>query len=206
MLNSKRTNQNKNHLLNQVASILLLNTFIPAEGGLGGSATTSGAINNISDMISSTASTQLTNLISKITGDEDLSISLKYKTYSYANSTTSNNSNRNEVSLGLKKNYFDNRLSVELGSAIDWGKPTSSNNGSNFKPVGDFRVQYLIKEGGNLRANIFRTSSYDIFVDRNISRGGLGLTWRKSFNRFGELFRGSKYLEQKKLEEDSKGD
>lgn len=191
----KSVNQNDKDLLNEVASLLLINTFISTEGGIEGSSATGGAINNISDILSSTASSQLTNLVSKITGDEDLSISLKYKTYNY--STGGNSANRNEVSIGLKKNYFDDRLSVEVGSALDWGRQSSSNS-NNFKPVGDFRVQYLIREGGNLRANIFRTSSYDIFVDRNISRAGVGLSWRKSFNNFGDLFRGSKYIDEKK--------
>ncbi|MEZ5016663.1 MAG: translocation/assembly module TamB domain-containing protein [Flavipsychrobacter sp.] len=200
----KAVNQNDQKLLNEVASLLLINTFISSEGGIEGSSATGGAINNISDILSSTASTQLTNLVSKITGDEDLSISLKYKTYNYNTGGSSTSTNRNEVSIGLKKNYFDDRLSVEVGSALDWGRQSSSSSGNNFKPVGDFRVQYLIREGGNLRANIFRTSSYDIFVDRNISRAGVGLSWRKSFNNFGDLFRGSKYIDNKKKEKEKK--
>lgn len=182
----ERVNQDERELFNQVASLLLVNTFIPAEGRLEGGAA-SGVVNNVSDIFSGTASSQLTNLLSKLTGDDDIALNLKYQKYNYSDNSVSGN--RNALSLELKKNLFKDRLTIEVGSSLDWGKPTSSNSSaSTFNPVGDFRLQYLIKEGGNLRGNIFRTSSYDVLADQNITRGGIGLSWRRSFNNLGELF------------------
>ena len=188
----ERVNNDERELFNQVASLLLINAFMPAEGGFEGGAA-SGVVNNVSDIFSGTASSQLTNLLAKLTGDENIAIDLKYQKYSFDNNDPGA-SNRNALSLGVKKNLFKDRLTVEVGSSVDWGKPTSSNNTSNFNPVGDFRMQYLLKEGGNLRGNIFRTSSYDVLADQNITRGGVGLSYRKSFNNLQDLFGGAKYM------------
>ncbi|MCB0700133.1 MAG: translocation/assembly module TamB domain-containing protein [Chitinophagales bacterium] len=196
-------NQNERDLFNQVASLLLINSFISTESGFEAGAGT-GVVNNISDIFSGTASTQLTNLLGKLTGDENLAVDFKYQQYNSTTGASSESSvHRNEVSLGLKKKLLEDRLSIEVGSSLDWGKPTADRSGSNFNPVGDFRVQYQIQEGGNLRANLFRTSSYDVVAGQNIARGGVGLSYSKSFNTFGELFRGRKYQLRKEEEEEA---
>jgi hypothetical protein len=182
-------NQNERERFNQVASLLLVNAFIPAEGNFGGGAS-AGVVNNISDIFSGTASSQLTNLVNKLTGNDNISINLKYQNYSFNETgATDGSATRSALSLGYSQSLFKDRLTVEVGSSVDWGKPTSSNSSSsNFNPVGDFRLQYLIKEGSNFRGNIFRTSSYDVLADQNITRGGFGLSYRKSFDSFRDLF------------------
>ncbi|OSZ78426.1 hypothetical protein CAP35_09290 [Chitinophagaceae bacterium IBVUCB1] len=198
-------NQNDKALNNQVASLLLINTFIPEDGAFGeGGGAISGGISNISQMLSGQVSSQLTNVLNKLTGDESLSIDFKYKNYSL-NETATDATSRNEVSLGVKKNLFRNlvndRLTLEVGSSYDWGKPTANSNSSNFNPVGDFRLQYQFREGGNLRGYIFRTNNYDVIDNRNIARGGVGVNWHKSFNTFGDFFRGRQYFMRKQEEE-----
>jgi hypothetical protein len=202
-------NQDPKLLFNQVAGLLLIGSFIP-ENGTGGDNTgsaTAGAISNISEILSGTASSQLTNVISKITGDQTLSFDLKYKAYNYYNTNSSGGGQdnlRNELTFGFTKNYFNDRLNIELGSAYDWGRPTSaSNKTSNFNPVGDFRIQYQFREGGNVRGYIFRTSTYDVIGESNLTRGGVGVSWRKSFDSFEEFFHGERYA-RKKLEEEQK--
>jgi hypothetical protein len=184
----KQLNQNDRQLFDQVAALLLINTFIPPEG-IGGSTAVTGAVNNISEILSTTASSQLTNVVNKLLGDPDLSVELKYKNYNLSDPSLYGGINRNEISLGLRKNLLNDRLVIELGSAYDWGRPTSSNsNTSNLNLAGDFRVQYSLTEDGRIRLNAFRTNNYDVLVDRNIWRGGVGISYRKTFNNFYELF------------------
>ena len=195
----ERINNDEQALFNQVASLLLINAFMPGDGGgFEGASSSAGVVSNIGDIFSGTASSQLTNLLGKLTGDDDIAVNLKYQQYSLTDNTSSTGTNRNAVSIGVSKNLFKNklgdRLSVEVGSSVDWGKPTANSNASNFNPVGDFRLQYQFIEGGALRGNIFRTSSYDVLAERDITRGGVGLSWRKSFNSIPEFFRGSKYM------------
>lgn len=196
----ERLNNSERELFDQVAALLLGGSFFPPEGNFSSTAAT-GAINNISEILSSTASGQITNLVNKILGDDKLAIDLKYKSYNLSDPSSADNiNNRNEIRFGVRRNFFDDKLIVEVGSAYDWGRATGGNsNSSNFNPVGDFRAQYLITD--RLRFNLFNTSNYDILVNGNISRRGVGLSYRKTFDSFSEFFRGRKYaqrlLEQK---------
>lgn len=181
-------NGDDEELLKQVGSLLLINSFLPSGGQFEGAAT-AGAISNFGEMFSGTASSQLTNLLSKLTGDDDIAVDIKYKNYSYSNTDADVSGTRSAFSLNVKKNLFNDRVTLEVGSSVDWGKPTSSKSTtSTFNPVGDFRVQYQLKEGGALRGNIFRTSSYDVLADQNIARGGVGLSWKRSFDNLAEFF------------------
>jgi hypothetical protein len=200
-----KINQSDRELFDQVASLLLVGSFIPPEGLVGTTART-GAINNMSELISSTASSQLTNIVNKLLGDKTLQIELKYKNYNLSDPTIEGGINRNEFRFGLRQSLFKERVIVELGSAYDWGRPTGGTSTaptSNFNLAGDFRLQYLITEDGRLRFNLFRTSNYDVLVDKNVSRNGTGISWRKTFDNFDEFLHSKKYYQnqQKKIQQ-----
>ncbi len=191
-------NNDDRQKFDQVASLLLVGSFIPAEGAFGATAV-SGAINNVSQIISSTASTGLTNIVNKIIGDRKLNVAVKYTNYNYNDQATVGIVNRNQLKLGVTKNYLNDRLLVSIGSTSDWGKPANTTAASNFNIAGDFRLQYLLSEKSGLRLNAFQTSDYDITRDNNIQRRGVGIGWRKSFDNLNDFFRGNKYA--RKLEE-----
>jgi len=196
-LRVESVNQYPDQLLNEVASLLLINSFVSADAGdfgsgFGGSSTATGAISNVSELISGTASSQITNIVNKITGDKNLAVDLRYKQYSYTDEVQNSSGNRNEVTLGIRKSYFNDRLSVQVGSAYDWGRPAAATSNNTGYLTGDFRAEYQLKEGGNVRLNIFRTSNYDVLAG-NITRAGAGISWRKSFDSFDEFWHGVKY-------------
>ena len=193
-------NNDDRQKFDQVASLLLIGSFIPPEG-IGSTAVTTGTINNFSQILSSTASTGLTNIVNKILGDKQINVAVKYTNYNYNDQATLGGINRNQFKLGFNKNYFNDRLNVEVGSTSDWGRPTSASATSNFNITGDFRIQYLLSQNSGLRLNAFRTSDYDVTLDRDIVRSGFGISWRKSFDQFGDFFRGNKYAAKLKAEE-----
>jgi len=201
----ERLNDNSRELFDQVASLLLVGSLVPPEG-LSSGAAKAGAISNVSEIISGTASSQITNLVNKILGNKDLAIDLKYVSYnlSYPNSSGGGSVDRNQASLSVRKNYFNDRLIVEVGGKSDWGKPASTSNTSNTHLAGDFRIQYLLSQGGNLRFNLFRTSDYDITVDNFISRSGVGISWRKPFDNFSEFIHNNSYNIKKQKEKEGR--
>ncbi len=180
---------------NQVGALLLVGQFVQPEG-IGTGAAISGAVNNISQIISNTASTGLTAIINKLTGDKDLNVAVKYTNYNYADQSLSGN--RNELKIGVNKSLFKDKLIVEVGSTSDWGRPTSASSSSNFNFTGDFRAQYKINKMGSLRLNAFRTSDYDVTLDRDIIRSGVGIAWKKSFDNLGDFFHGRRYAQRMK--------
>ncbi|WP_118951305.1 translocation/assembly module TamB domain-containing protein [Taibaiella helva] len=199
----QRINSDDKELLNQVASLLLLEQFVPPEGISNSNAVASGTINNMSELISSAASSQITNFANKILGMEDLYIGLRYKNYNLADNSQPLNGisylNRNEAGVNLRKNFFNNRLIVEVGGVYDWGRNNAQSDfTTNF--AGDFRVQYLLSEDGRVRFNVFRTSNYDALFSQMIGRQGVGLSYRKSFNGLLDLFRSEEKMRKEREE------
>ena len=192
----ERINADQKQLLNQVASLLLLEQFAPPEGFINTASVSSGTINNMSEVLSSVASSQLTNFASRLFNAEDLYVGVTYKNYNLSNSTDPTSLallNRNEAKLNVRKNLFNDRLLLDVGGVYDWGRPIISGQRTYTDNLaGDFRAQYLITKDGRIRFNIFRNSSYDAIFQQNIGRQGIGISFRKSFNTLGEFFARSK--------------
>jgi len=207
----ERLNTDETQLLNQVASLLLLDQFAPPEGFMNNTAAvSSGTLNNVTDIVSSVASSQLTNWANKLFRVEDLHVGVRYKNYNLNNSLNNGGSpgsidylNRNEAKLSVRKNFLNNRLLVDVGGVYDWGRPSQVGAGGSYTAnlAGDFMAQYLIRRDGRVRFNIFRTSNYDALFQQNISRQGVGISYRRSFNNVWELFG----LARKALASDSTG-
>lgn len=182
----QRINSSERELLNQVAGLLILKQFLPPEGFINNSNISSGAITNMSELFSTTASSQLSNLANKLLGVEDLYINLKYKNYSllgYDPNNPANYTNRNEAGVNVRKNFFKNRLVTEVGGIYDWG-----NNSTNYNLAGNFKVQYLLTKDGRIRMNAFSTNNYDAVYQKNINRQGAGLMFKRSFSSWQGLF------------------
>jgi len=198
----QRINTDDKQLYTQVASLLLLEQFVPPEG-INNTAATAGVINNMSELASATASSQFTNFANKLLGMEDLSVGVKYKYYTLAEGAGSPNFiNRNEAGLNLKKNFLKNRLIVEVGGIYDWGRNSNTDVVGSF--AGDFRVQYLLTEDGRIRFNVFRTSNYDALFSQLIGRQGVGVSYRRSFNGLLDFFKTQKSImaeKERKMEE-----
>ncbi len=190
----QRINANERELLNQVAGLLLVGQFLPPEGLSGGATNatiSAGAITNMSEVFSTVASSQISNMANKALGIEDLYIGLRYKNYAltgYDQSDPSAYLNRNEAGFNVRKNFFSNRLIAEVGGVYDWGRPSSAQGDIDSRLAGDFRVQYLLSKDGNVRMSIFRNSNYDAIFQQTIGRQGAGLTYRKSFNNLNDWF------------------
>ena len=196
-----RINQDDRQKLEQVGSLLLIGTFIPSEGLVSGSSAGTAAISNLSQLVSSTASLGLTNLVSKLIGDNKLNVDVKYNNYSFTDQTPGTTGiNRNTVKLGLSHPFLNENLLVEVGTTSDWGRPASASTTSSFNITGDFRIQYILPSSTGLRLNAFRTSDYDVIQDKDITRGGAGISWRKSFDKFSEIFQSSAVAAKKREE------
>lgn len=186
----QRINTDEKQTLIQVSSLLLLGQFVPPEG-INSTAISSGTINNMSELVSSVVSSQITNFANKLLGMEDLSVGVKYKNYSMSEANQLNSIsyfNRNEAEVNLRKNFLNDRLIVEVGGVYDWGQAGAIGN-YTANLAGDFRIQYLLVPDGRVRFSIFRTSDYDpLYSLKAIGRQGVNLSYRKSFNNLKGFF------------------
>lgn len=201
-----RINQSdKTTLTNQVSSLLFLNSFIPSQGITSTLAVT-GAKNTLGETLAGQASPVLTTALNKLLGDKNIQVLVQYKSYGQDLSATTTSTGavvgtRDEIKLGLGKNYFNDRLKLQIGSAYDWGRPTTSNQAaSTFNLAGDFRAQYQLTKDGGISLVGFRASNYDLFYGYNIARQGLGVTFRKSFDNLYEFIHSKKRIQREQAE------
>lgn len=166
--------ENIQELNKQVFSLLVLNQFIPPDGG--GTA-------NYSNVGSTTStemlSNQLSNWLSQISTDFD--IGLNYR--------PGDEISNQELELALSTQLFNDRVVLDGNLGVSDNKNLNNNqNASNL--VGDFSIEYKITEDGKLRVKGFNQSNQFSLQRRSSNyTQGVGLFYRKEFDRFGELFR-----------------
>ena len=180
-------NQDERQKLDQVASLLLTGSFLSSDGLFSNNSVKSGALNNVSQMLSGTASASLTSVVNKLIGERKVNIDVNYQNYNYSDAGNTS-LNRNQFTGTISKNYLNDRLVIEVGGKSNWGQQaTSSSAGSSYNISGDFKMQYLISPSGKLRLNCFSTSDYDVTLERQITRNGVGISWRKTFDNMDEF-------------------
>lgn len=169
--------ENIQELNKQVFSLLVLNQFIPPDGG--GTATYSNVGSTTSmEMVSN----QLSNYLSQISNKFD--VGFNYRPGDEISSQ--------EVELALSTQLFNDRVVLDgnLGMSDNQGV-TNNQNASNL--VGDFSIEYKITEDGKLRVKGFNQSNQFSLQRRSSNyTQGVGLFYRKEFDSFGELFRRKK--------------
>lgn len=164
-------------LMNQQAiSLLVLNSF---------SYTGNTTPLNVSSY--SILANQLSNWLSKISNDFDIGVN-----YMAGDDITTE-----QLEVALSTQLFSNRLVIDGAFEV----PTDgSQNSSNI--VGDVNIEYKLTPDGRIRVKAFnRSNNLNTLEETAPYTQGVGLFWRKEFNKFSDLFNGKKEKKRKKKEE-----
>lgn len=165
-------NQEPSELNKQVFSLLTLGSFTD----LSSSNSSSGdmGLNVAFSTASSLLNSQLNNLTSKIKG-VDINVDL--------DSYQAGSSNRTDMGVSIRKQLFNNRLSVTVGGTVALAGQESQNaaQGNNFST--DFSIDYKLLKDGTLQLQVYRTNEA-----QNTNKMGLGVVFAKDYNRFRQLF------------------
>lgn len=186
-------------LVSQAGVLLLLGEF-KASDGITNASYSRGSISTVSDMVSSALSNEVTNLFQKITGLKNITFNMGYQNYG-ADANT-NLTARNEFKVNVSANLFKDRVIVDFGNSVDVGRDASGRTTGNYMG-GDFKAQFLLSEDGRFRATAYRTNNTNnLDVDaRNFTKSGAGLSYRKVFNQFADLFTSRKKKKAKQQAE-----
>ncbi|MCC7331830.1 MAG: translocation/assembly module TamB domain-containing protein [Flavobacteriales bacterium] len=169
-------NENIQELNKQVFSLLVLNQFIPPDGG--GTATYSNVGSTTSmEMLSN----QLSNYLSQISSKFD--VGFNYRPGDQISSQ--------EVEVALSTQLFNDRVVIDGNLGVSDNKNLSQGQKtSNF--AGDFSIEYKITEDGKLRIKAFNQSNQFSLLRRSSNyTQGAGLFYRREFDKFSDLFRKS---------------
>lgn len=176
--NAERTFERDQQAENQqVFSILLLNSIMPIQTL---AFTTSGDLDN---SISELLSNELSSILNKY--NENLEVNLNFGDFS-----------ANTLQLGFAYYLFDRRLRISRQGGVTGNTGTTTEEeGTNVAALaGDWTLEYLLTDEGNIRIKMFyRTTnstsgSGNNLVSQNTTQQGVSLLHTESFNTFGELF------------------
>jgi len=174
----------KNQMLKQVASLLLLNTFISeTESFLTGDNTLGLAANTIGQVLSNALTSTFSKFLQKALNDN--TISTYFDVSSSLDLKNSASQLQGAVKVGITKSYFNNKLIISLGGNLDYNNPYLLNTNVLLTP--DFTAEWLLSRDGKVRVVGFRRTNIDYtFGQRN--RQGISLTYRSDFDHLSEIF------------------
>lgn len=161
-------------MTSQALSLLVFGTFSYA----GNSA------NNNTDYLSALTNSLLFSGMN-LNVTDNLNVGLRYHSGAASSSY-------DEYQIALRTELFDNRLTLETNV----GMISGAENASNL--IGEFDIYYKLTKDGQLQGHFYNhsnfNSNYSSYSFDKLApyTQGLGLSWSRSFNKIGDLFRKKK--------------
>jgi hypothetical protein len=164
----------KEEMNKQFLSLLVLNTFMPAEQYMAGQTSpdelgAGGMAFTTSELLSN----QLSHWLSQISNNWDIGV----------NYQPGDEISRDQVEVALSTQLLNDRLIIN-GNVASGGRTTQAS-----EIVGDVRVDWKLTRNGKLRLKFFNRNSDRLIYEETRYIQGAGLYYREDFNNFGELFR-----------------
>ena len=186
----QQLNEQESELNKQVFSLLAFNRFFPNTGSDGSSGgTTALARNNVNKVLSG----ELNAFSEKVFGNSGFEVDFDLDSFTDYRGETAQD--RTQLNINAKKRFFDDRLIVTAGSAVD--VEGSAQTGQEETPIiGNVSLEYLLTENGRYRLKGFRKSEFANVIDGQLIVTGLALIFDREFNSFSELFSPIKQIEE----------
>ena len=181
-------NEDPSALNKQVFALLVLGRFVqenPLQTG-----TNDGTSAVVRATVGKFLSAELNKLSSKLVPGVELNFDVR----SYDDYASSQAVGRTQVDIGLKKQLFNERLSVQIGGVVDVeGVKAKQNSLSDV--TSDVRVEYKLTSDGRYRLVGFSHNQYEGAIEGQIVETGVGIIYVRDFDQWKEFF---KTLKQQK--------
>jgi translocation and assembly module TamB len=173
-----------------VFALLVLGKFLP-ENPLDQSSGNNQLASVARSSVSGFLTTQLNQWGASLLPGVELNIGVQ----SYSSDTSSLAAGKTMVDLGVKKQLFNDRLSVEVGGVFD---VESRSNGDKANQNlardigGNVAIEYKITRDGRYSLKGFRLTQYEGALDGQLTETGAGIVYSRNFNFWRQLFKRSK--------------
>jgi hypothetical protein len=174
-------NEDPSALNKQVFAILLLNRFAQDNPLQTESAGTPA-------MLRSTVSNFLSEQLNKLSASFIPGLEMNFDLQSYEDYSGGEAEGRTELSVGVKKELFDERLSVQVGGTVELEGERATQNQAN-DIASDVVIEYKLTKDGRYRLKGFRKNQYEGLIDGQLTETGVGAVLVREFNRLKELFK-----------------
>jgi translocation and assembly module TamB len=185
-LNQKLTmlNEDESALNKQVFALLVLGRFVqenPFQSEWGGT----------SAIVRTTVGKFLSSQLNQLTSRVIHGVEVDFDIQSYDDYQTGEAMGRTEVGIGIRKELFKDRLSVQLGGTLDIeGEQAKQNSASDI--TSDIQIEYKLTKDGHYRLKGFRHNQYEGAIEGQLVETGLGVVFVRDFNQWRHLFRKQK--------------
>ncbi len=186
-------NEDESALNKQVFALLVLGRFIrenplDTEGG------------NTSEIARSTVSKFLSQQLNQWSSNLIQGVDLSFDIESFNDYQSGQEQGRTQMDIGVKKQLFDERLSVQVGGTVELeGEKARQNSASDI--TSDVTVEYKITKDGRYRLKGFRHNQYEGVIEGQLVETGIGVIFIRDFNKWEELFKGPEDNEKENSEE-----
>ena len=177
-------NEDPSALNKQVFSLLILGRFVQENPLQTGSSDATAIVRTTAGRF---LSSQLNRLSSKVlTGVE-----LNFDIQSYNDYQSGKALGRTQVEIGVKKQLFNERLSVQVGGIVDVeGVKANQNSASDI--TSDATIEYKLTKEGAFRLIAFRHNKYEGAFQGQLIETGIGILHERDFKNWKEFFRAKK--------------
>jgi hypothetical protein len=195
----------ENEVTKQVSTLVALNTFVPLSTSSNAfdapSAVGSVVVNSISGVISNAFSKQMFHLLQRIFNDKSLRFNFNTTLYNGSNTiagaevdqTNKFNLDRTNLNLSIGKSFYKEKLTLTVGSALDFGMTTAQAQAASFQFLPDIAAAYKITPDGRVALTFFYRDSYSyLSTNHTQNSSGTSISYRRDFDRIDELFKGKK--------------
>lgn len=172
----KMLDEDASELNKQVFSMLLLSRFLQQDP-----LKTESNITSL--FVRSTVGNFISNELNKLSSKVVPGVELSFDVQSFEDYQTGRAQGRTQVDIGVKKQLFNDRLSVQLGSSVNLEGKTSVSD-----IVSDVTVEYKLTEDGRYRLKGFRHNVYEGVIDGELVETGLGAVYVRDFNLWSDFF------------------
>ncbi|MDD4922750.1 MAG: translocation/assembly module TamB domain-containing protein, partial [Bacteroidales bacterium] len=174
-------NEDPSALNKQVFALLVLGRFVQ-ENPL--QTETSGVSSAARATVGKLLSAQLNQLSSNLVPG----VELNFDVQSYEEYQSGQAQGRTQVDIGLKKQLFNERLSVQVGGVVDVeGARAKQNSASDM--TSDVTLEYKITKDGRYRLKGFRHNQYEGAIEGQLVETGAGIQYVRDFNKWKYFFR-----------------
>jgi len=174
-------NEDPSLLNKQVFALLVLGRFVQ-ENPL------QTETNATSTLVRSTVGTFLSSQLNKLSSKVVPGVELNFDIQSYDDYQTGQAQGRTQVEIGLKKQLFNDRLTVQLGGSVDVeGERAKQNSASDI--TSDVTVEYKLTKDGRYRLKGFRHNQYEGAIEGQLVETGAGVVYVRDFNKWIEFFK-----------------
>lgn len=115
-------------------------------------------------------------------------VELSFDVQSYNDYQSGEAEGRTQLDVGVKKQLFNERLSVQVEGIVDVEGEAAKQNSAN-DITSNVTIEYKLTEDGRLRLKGFRHNTYEGAIEGQIVETGAGIIYVREFNRWKEFIR-----------------